>query len=215
MNAQFRSLVGHFFTRFFDVESNTADIDARTRVIQLLALLGVPGLMLSFFMMSDHPAGSMFVRGAFSEAERMWLRIGDRYVFVAYAMVAMGLLMTFKWDALFPDRKDYLILTSLPIRTRRWFSAKVLALFAFLFLFVVAINCFSLLLVPPSVAKRSGLDAWTAFTQAFAAHAAGTIGGSIFAGLLFAALQGVLINILSAERFRRISPFLQMISIVV
>ena len=93
MNRQFGTLVRHFFGRFFDVESTSADADSRTRVIQLLGLLSVPGLMISFFMLGDHPANSMWMRGTSSLAERLWLRVGDRYVFVAYAMVAMGLLM--------------------------------------------------------------------------------------------------------------------------
>src|SRR5205823_12163531 len=121
---------------------------SRTRVIQLLALLTVPGLMISFFMMADHPAGSMFVTAAASETDRLWLRIGDRYVFVSYAMVVMGLLMTFKWDSLFPDRRDYLILSPLPVSVRRMFAAKIVALIAFLLLFAVAINLCSMILVP-------------------------------------------------------------------
>ncbi len=214
MDKQFRVLVAHFFGRFFDVESSSTDVDSRTRVIQFLALLTVPGLMISFFMLADHPAGSMFVRGAFSETDRLWLRVGDRYVFVAYAMVVMGLLMTFKWDSLFPDRRDYLILTSLPISQRRWFAAKVLALCGFLCLFVIAINLFSLLLVPRLLAEQSKV--WPpskAFWQSFIAHAAGTLGGSTFAALFFAALQGVLINVLTPDAVRRISPRVQMFSI--
>jgi predicted permease len=213
MNSQFRTLVAHFFSRFFDAESTSADADVRARMIQYLALLSVPGVMLSFFMMADHPATSVWVRAAFSEADRLWLRVGDRYVFVSYAMVVMGLLMTFKWDSLFPDRRDYLILTSLPISSRRWFSSKVLALCAFLALFAVAINVFSLLLVPRQVAEQSKVVSPTVFWEAMLAHAAGTIGGSIFAALFFGALQGVLINILTPQAFKRISPRIQMVSI--
>src|SRR5215510_13843899 len=98
MNSQFRTLVAHFFSRFFDVESTSADSEMRTRMIQYLALLSVPGVMLSFFMLSDHPASSVWVRAAFSDAERLWLRVGDRYVFASYAMVVMVFLMAFKWD---------------------------------------------------------------------------------------------------------------------
>jgi macrolide transport system ATP-binding/permease protein len=213
MNSQFFTLVKHFFGRFFDVDSTSPDADSRARVIQFLALLSVPGLMISFFMMGDHPAVSMFGRGASSQVERLWLRLGDRYVFVAYAMIAMGLLMAFKWDSLFPDRRDYLILTSLPISLKRWFAAKVVALFSFLGLFIIAINIFSLLLVPPLVRQQSNVASPTAFVYAFAAHATSTLGGSVFAALFFGALQGVLINILTPQAFKRISPRVQMISI--
>jgi putative ABC transport system permease protein len=196
MKPQFRTLVAHFFGRFFEVDSTSIDVDSRTRVIQYLALLSIPGLIVPVFMMGSRRAV-----------------IGDRYVFVAWAMLAMGLLMAFKWDSLFPDRRDYLILTSLPISLKRWFAAKVLTLGAFLSLFVVAINIFSLLLIPPAAAFQSGIHTPAAFLQAYMAHAAGTIGGSIFAALFFAALQGVLINILTPESFRRISPHIQMIAV--
>ena len=81
----------------------------------------------------------------------LWLRAGDRYVFVCYSMVVMGFVMTFKWDSLFPDRRDYLILTPLPISLREFFVAKVIALCSFLLLFVVAINLFSCVLIPVCV----------------------------------------------------------------
>src|SRR5215467_2218511 len=115
MNSQFRSLFNHFFKLFFD-RGSSEDSQRWSSIAQLLAALSVPGLMISFFMMSDHPPGiTMFVTPAFSDSERMWLRMGDRYVFVSYAMIAMGILMALKWDSLFPDRQDYMVLTSLPI----------------------------------------------------------------------------------------------------
>ena len=43
-------------------------------------------------------------------------------------MVVMGFVMVFEWDALFPDRKDYLILTPLPLPANSIFVGKVLAL---------------------------------------------------------------------------------------
>jgi predicted permease len=214
MNPQFRTLVAHFFSRFFDVEGAADETAARTRTIQLMALVAVPGLMMSFFLMSDHPSVSIWGGGA-TQAQRPWLRVGDRYVFVAYAMVVMGLLVTFKWDSLFPDRRDYLILSSLPITAKRWFTAKVAALCCFLLFFIVAVNAFSLLTIPGLVARQSRVQSQTVYFEALLAHAAGTLGGSLFAALFFGALQGVLINVLSAEAFRRISVRIQTISIAV
>jgi pimeloyl-ACP methyl ester carboxylesterase len=215
MGHQFRTLVRHFFERFFDVDSTTSDEAPYIRIVQLLAVLAIPGLLISFFLIPDHPPGSLIMAGAQTEAERLWLRIGDRYVFVAYAMMSMGLLMVFKWDSLFPDRRDYLILTALPISSRRWFAAKIVALSAFLSLFVVAVNLFSLLIIPAVIVGHSGTAGWDNFARAFAGHACGTIAGSIFAALFFIALQGVLINVLPARIFRRLSPYVQAFSIFV
>src|SRR5215510_10158632 len=213
MDRQFVALTRHFFTRFFDRENRPEDSSHLTGIIQLLVLLALPGLMISIFLLPDHPPGAGLTQGATTELARMWLRVGDRYVFVCYAMVVMGLLMTFKWDLLFPDRRDYLILTSLPISPLRWFIAKVAALGAFLSLFTIAINLFSLLLVPRLVAEQSMVRSPTVFWEAFGAHAAGALGGSLFAALFFAALQGILINVLTPSAFRRISTRIQLVSI--
>ena len=151
MNSQFRPLFNHFFRRFFD-RSTSEDSQPLSGIAQLLAGLSIPGLMISFFMMSDHPPGvTMFVTPAFSDTARVWLRMGDRYVFVSFAMIAMGILMALKWDSLFPDRQDYMVLTSLPISRKKWFAAKGLALCAFLGLFAIAINFFSMFIVPPLI----------------------------------------------------------------
>src|SRR5437867_2102608 len=105
--AQLRFLTRHFFDRFFDKDSISAGSDPGASVIQMLSLLAVPGLLLTF-----------------------WMRVSP-YFFVSYSMIVMGFVMVFKWDSLFPDRRDYLILGSLPIRYRDLFVAKIRALFLF------------------------------------------------------------------------------------
>src|SRR5262245_19071641 len=98
MDRQFLILVRHFFARFFDGDLDRADSEAGTslRVVPLLAILSLPGLMISFFLIPDHAPGSLIMAAAQTEAERAWLRVGDRYAFVAYGMTVMGLLMAFK-----------------------------------------------------------------------------------------------------------------------
>src|SRR5688572_7864894 len=141
MTMQFRALIDHFFNRFFDKDSLSPDADERANVIQIIGILAVPGAVISLFMIVDHP----LIR---SDLARLWARTGDRYGFVCYAMVVMGFVMTFKWDSLFPDRRDYLILTSLPITLRQFFAARVIALCKFLGFFALAINFFSCLFIP-------------------------------------------------------------------
>src|SRR5437870_11089081 len=147
MSERFKTLIDHFFSRFFDKDSISPDGDEHANVIQIIAMLALPGAIISLFLLVDHP----LIR---SEVTRMWLRAGDRYTFVCYSMVVMGFVMTFKWDSLFPDRRDYLILTPLPISLRQFFAAKVLSLCGFLASFVVAINVFSCFIVPYVYAVR-------------------------------------------------------------
>src|SRR5499427_9389007 len=168
MNERLKTLVRHFFSRFFDKDSMSASADERANVVQIVAMLALPGAIVSLFTIADHP----LIR---SELTRLWLRAGDRYVFICYSMVVMGFVMTFKWDSLFPDRRDYLILTPLPISLKEFFVAKVLALCTFLLLFVVAINLFSCVLIPYAFLLRDNrLDV---VLPAFLAHAAAVLSG--------------------------------------
>lgn len=205
-SARLQTLVRHFFGRFFDKDSLAEGGSEHANVIQIIAMLAVPGAIVSLFTMVDHP----LVR---SEVARLWLRAGDRYVFVCYSMVVMGFVMTFKWDSLFPDRRDYLILTPLPISLRDFFIAKATALAGFLMLFVIAINLFSCLIVPWAVAVRN--NTLRVLAPAAFAHAVAVCSGAVFMALLFAAFQGILINVMTPAAFRRISPWIQMVSMTV
>ena len=206
MNERFRTLIRHFFSRFFDKDSLSAEADERANVVQIIAILALPGAIISLFMIPDY----MLVR---SDLTRLWLRAGDRYSFIAYAMTVMGFVMTFKWDSLFPDRRDYLILTPLPISLRQFFAAKVISLCCFLLFFAVAINFFSCLIIPYVYLVRN--NSFRVMLPAFVAHAAAVLSASIFMAMFFAALQGILINLMSPSSFRRVSHWIQMISMMI
>src|SRR5438093_12929648 len=108
MNERFKTLARHFFSRFFDKDSISPDADAHANVVQIIAMLALPGAIVSLFTIAYHP----LIR---SEVTWQWLRAGDRYVFVCYSMVVMGFVMTFKWYSLIAAQRGYLILTSQPI----------------------------------------------------------------------------------------------------
>src|SRR5262245_12460003 len=119
---QARHLTRHSFDRFFDKDSISPGSEPTANVIQTLSMLAVPGLMLVF-----------------------WMRFSP-YFFISYSMTVMGFVMVFKWDSLFPDRRDYLILGSLPVRYRDLFLSKSKALLLFLSMFAVSANFFPTLL---------------------------------------------------------------------
>jgi hypothetical protein len=203
MNSSFVLLVRHFFGRFFDNEIVSQTSDMRTNVVQALGLIASPGMFLPFYMIPQHVR---FDR----PFEHGWLLITDYYFFVVYSMIVMGLVMVFEWDALFPDRKDYLILTPLPLGGNAIFAGKVVALVAFLGLFVIDSNFFCTLLGP--LVSDSDSMARPLLGQVLAAHAIAVVSGGVFVALVFAGLQGLLINVLTGRAFRRISPWVQMAS---
>jgi hypothetical protein len=194
---RFFTLVAHFFNRFFDTDVPSEESVPRARLIQFLAIVGVVTPLLMVLLVRGQQSVQMQL-GAFDFA---WFQTGIRFTLVCLAMVVTGLVMTYKWDSLFPDRRDYLILIPLPISGRRLFAAKAAALAIFIGFFIVATN---LVLTIASAFIAPG---------AIAGHIAGVWGGSIFAALYFATLQGVLINVTTPSAFRRISPSIQMVSI--
>jgi hypothetical protein len=203
MSSGFRLLAAHFFGRFFDNDIVSQDSDMRTNVVQALGLLAVPGMFLAFYMLLQMVQYDRLF-------DRNWQLVADYYFFVTYSMVVMGFVMVFEWDALFTDRKDYLVLTPLPLRSSLIFRAKLGALLAFLGLFVIDANALGTALVP-LVSGGNGTSLLRLCRLA-AIHAVAVCAAGLFVALSFAGLQGLLINLLTGRAFRRISPWVQMAS---
>src|SRR5689334_18261455 len=96
-------LTRHFFDRFFDRDSISTGAEPRTSIIQVIGLVAVPGVMVTFiFIVTSIPITPPVLI----------------YLYVSYSMTVTGILMVFKWDSIFLDHRDYLILGGLPIRYR-------------------------------------------------------------------------------------------------
>ena len=158
--SQFRELARHFFSRFFDNDLIAADGDMRSAVVNILAMLAVPGMLLPFLFMSKYTKlqfEPMYVRDLAS--------LGEKEFFICFSMTVMGLVTVIEWEMLFPDRRDYANLTPLPIRLSVMFGAKMAALLAFLTIFTVAINAFSPVMFPAVVAQKGSLAMLAGFAR--------------------------------------------------
>ncbi len=183
-----RLLIRHFFGRFFDKESLSPQGEPEAGIIQTLGILAVPG---AFFVLLFRPLTLWD-----------WSLVAVRGMFLLYSMVVMGFIMVFQWDALFPDRRDYQILTPLPLTLRTVFLAKVAALAAFLTIFLFDINIVSFLFWP---GVDGGRNAWDILW----AHMTAVLAGGLFAALAAAAVQGVLVTLFRGSTLRRISVAVQ------
>ena len=199
--AAFLLLMRHFFGRLFDNEIVSQQGDMRTNVVQALGLLATPGMFVAMYMLPQRVRYDRLF-------EQNWTLIGDYYFFVLYSMVVMGFIMVLQWDALFPDRKDYLVLTPLPIRGNTIFAAKTAALAIFMGLFVIDTNLFGALLAPGLSGPPP--TSLAMFPPLFRVHVVAVAASGLFVALAIAGIQGILINALPARAFRRISPWVQM-----
>src|SRR6185437_9138744 len=172
-----RILVDHFFRRFFDNDTIQVEGDTLTTVVRAISIVAVPGPMIGFFMQNQYPQ------------RLLWGRIEDEYLFVLISFVVMGAVSIFEWEMLFPDRLDFLILSPLSLKPMQMLAAKAAALIGFFALFLIGCNCFGMLILP-AISKGEF------FRQVFA-HGVAVMLARIFSALLFLAVGGVLLCVLS------------------
>jgi hypothetical protein len=152
--SQHKYLVRHFFGRFFDLEAISSpqidSIEKNTLIFQFLAMMVLPGVVCCLLMFNKY--GSLIYRPAI---ERDLASLTDKCLLLSLSMMLIGFLAVFEWDMLFPDRKDYQILTPMPVTTRGIFLSKCAALAAFLLAFTAAIDLCPTFLFPIAVLSNN------------------------------------------------------------
>ena len=198
----FRLLFRIFLNRFF--ENDAADAGFETNIWQVLGFLLSAGIFISIFVVPGLVAMSIR-RDPLDLIQLAGLRI-----FVsAYGFAVVGFITFFEWDMLFPDRRDFLVLTPFPIRLRDLCFARFCALGAFLLLMIGAIDAFPTVMTILVSFSNAGFT--TLALRVIASQLTVLICAPAFAFFSVAALQGILINVTTPRIFRRISPWIQTI----
>jgi hypothetical protein len=118
-------------------------------------------------------------------------------------------LAVWKWDTVFPDRRDYMNLAPLPITPGMIFRANLLAIALLVVIFSVDVNAASSVLFPIIV---NPIQPSIAFTAKFAAvHVTGVVLASLFSFAAIFAVAGTLLAALPYTAFRRISLYLRLL----
>jgi hypothetical protein len=132
-SAQLGILTRHFFQRLFrnDIVDFADQMKARLIAVLsvLAALIGWSSYFLVFFKYEFSP-----------DVNTSWQ--DKNYVFLL-VMILFGIVTLFEWEMLFPDRRDFVNLTPLPVRLRTVFAAKLASFAAFVALFSAAMNSLS------------------------------------------------------------------------
>jgi hypothetical protein len=199
---QFRVLYRQFLFRLMDVEqlSSSAGGDASGLLGQCGALLISMSVLLAWFAL---PVGSGIRRQGL--AEPLWA--AERFL-ISLTMLVVGIFALLSWDSAFPDRRDVLVLSPLPVRTRTLFAAKVAATASALGLVVAALHSLSgfawpLALVPNDAGLLDTLRFVTAFWVVLTASGA----------FLYCSVLGVQAVAAQLPRrwYLRVSPMLQIV----
>jgi hypothetical protein len=197
----------HFFLQLFETEFVSVPGQGKVVVGGALAMLLSVGVVFAqayyhkYLALNELDDGGPF---------RMAL-LADALFIVTLTMAVTGLFTTLQWPALFPSLRDYLALAALPTRVRDLFIAKLTALLAFAVLVIVATA------LPLSVLLRlvmEGPYAAHLSPQVPALFISSSLAG-LFGFFCLVALQGLLLNVLPARQFQRVSLAAQGLLLVV
>ena len=197
--AQFE-LLRHFLLRFFDSELVTAP--GQTSV----ALIAVFSMCAPWFQLVIGPLkqkytylSSLPLPGPYREAVR-----ADELWLITLMMSLIGLLTAIKWQALFPDLRDYRTLGALPLRARQIFAAKLMALLILAAAALMVLNA-----IPATGFPALSAGRWAFSGPRIKAYALASTAACAFFFFGMVALQGVLLNLLRPRAFGRVTGYLQ------
>ena len=197
-------LAESFYERFFYNDLLGSEDDPQLSAANLMAMLVFPGILCLYLI----PKYYVTLRHA-PEHVRTLEVLGDRYLWFAYSMSALGLLTALQWDRLFPDERDYFVIGPQPTPTRAVFEAQAVALCRYLGLFALLIHIGSAIFFPLGAAPReAGLLEGLGFSIA---HWLCLALASVFVVSAVAGLQGVLLLALPTRLFRRLSGVVQLL----
>ena len=168
----FRILFREFFRQLFISESAVSDHQVQVAMIGVVTLLIMPGLLIPLHLMSLFEAAAKQFPLLLSPLTRLVAS-----VFITFAIVAVGVVAAYAWDALTFDRRDALVLGPQPISPRTIVAAKLAALGV---LFMIAGGGINLLSALPLSLFATAHQPLTATVRLFVAHLVTTMTASAF-----------------------------------
>jgi len=197
----------HYTRQIFESDVVTSPDDLRRVVLTCLAAVASIGFLVpklyykkyEFLALSDNV--DLYRRAIYA----------DQLFLIVMTMLAVAALVTFRWDSLFPNRQDFLILRPLPVKLSHIYFAKLTTLCALAFLVI------ALLTLPCAVSFGSVIsgkhDLAPSWLEAGAQTAASFCAG-IFVVFALALLQTLLMNVLPLRWYARLSTSVQSLLLV-
>jgi len=197
----FRVLFRQFLLRVIDLEALSIQADVSGFLGQFAGVL----LMLSFIHSVVTYIGLIIQTTA---VDRIDFLLHMEHYFIANMMLVIGLITVVSWDSTFPDRRDVMVLSPLPVAPHTILAAKVCASAAVLGIAILTLNVASGILLPLLLGPMHGSD-WS-FFRALPAFWFTLIAASAFLYCSVLTVQGFTALLLPRRIFLRVSAFLQL-----
>ncbi len=187
----------HFFQRLFQNDVFAFEDQMKEKVYILLAMVAAAGWILTTTLFGQY----MFVE----DLGQSWL---EKTAFLSLFMIFLGLAVVLEWDVLFPDARDHLNLTPLPVRPRTITAAKFGAFAVFVAAYTAAASLFSVFAICVFLPRWNG-DTIGSLLSYAAAHVAAQAAAYTFVFLASFLMEAVLLAVLGGRIFRTVSLLLR------
>ena len=202
----FPLLVRLFVARVFRGSGTSEDTELDLSIGLILALLALPGAFYSLFLLEKYSTLLQWMHGQ-KELDPLAGALPDEYFFIVLSMVVTGVVAVWRWDSIFPDRRDYANLVPLPISLRSIFLANLAAILVLALLLAVDVNAASAVLFPLVVSASE--NTFSFFLHFVGVHAFVVVLASVFSFCTVFAIVGALMIVVPYGSFRRISFYLR------
>ncbi|HKR84606.1 MAG TPA: hypothetical protein VJS37_10540, partial [Terriglobales bacterium] len=172
----------------------------------ILALLPLPGAFYAVFLFEQYSTLLQWMRGE-HVIDPVTAAMPEEYFFIVLSMVVTGVVAVWRWEAIFPDRRDYANLVHLPLRTSTIFLSNLIAVFTLASILAIDVNLASALLFP--LAIGASVNSFAFFVQFAWVHACVVFGASLFSFLAVFLTVGLLMLLLPYRLFRKVSLYLR------
>ena len=197
----FRVLYRQFLLRVIDFETLSIQADVERFLGQFAGVL----IMLSIVHSIVTYLGYTFTPEPLARLAFLWHM---EHYFIATTMLVIGIFTVLSWDATFPDRRDVMVLSPLPVAPYKILFAKVSASAAVMGLAILTLNVASGIILPLLVGAQPG-PAW-GFFQSLPAFWFTIVAASAFLYCSILTIQGFTALLLPRRIFLRLSAFLQL-----
>ncbi len=202
----FWRLVQLFVERIFrgGGDSDTEGLDLGIGLV--LTLLAIPGGFVSVLLFDKYGSLLQWLRGQL-HVDTLLIALPDEYFFIVLSMTVTGAVAVWRWDAIFPDRRDYMNLAHLPVSSRSIFSANLVAVLFLVGLVAIDVNGASCVLFPMVVSAAQGTLLF--FLKFGLVHAAGVLLASVFSFFAVFSILGMLMAVLPVRALGRVSGYVR------
>ena len=204
VSVQFRILFRQFLLRVIDLESLSVHADIPrflgqfASILVFISLVGALGLLMSNSSLRATPEGYLTF---------VWR--GEQAL-ICGTMLVVGLVTVISWDSTFPDRRDVMVLSPLPVSPRTILIAKVAASATLLGVTILTLN-FATGLAWPLFIGSHHESSWGVL-QSLGAYWFTIIASSAFLFSFVLSVQGFTALLLPRRAFLALSAFLQIVA---